>query len=55
MSDDITGEVARLKAKGIECSPISDEGRGSLTTLRLPGGGDLGLYQPRHLVHGAGR
>jgi hypothetical protein len=29
---------------------ISDEGWGRLTTIRLPGGGALGLYEPRHPV-----
>jgi hypothetical protein len=27
---------------------VSDEGFGLLTALRLPGGGELGLYEPRH-------
>jgi hypothetical protein len=48
MSDDVEAEVSRLSKKGVKCSPISDQGWGLLTTLRLPGGGDLGLYQPRH-------
>lgn len=48
MCDDITGTVADLRAKGVEVSAVSDQGWGLLTTIRLPGGGDLGLYEPRH-------
>jgi catechol 2,3-dioxygenase-like lactoylglutathione lyase family enzyme len=48
MCDDIESTVADLVAKGVEVAPVSDQGWGLLTTLRLPGGGDLGLYEPRH-------
>jgi catechol 2,3-dioxygenase-like lactoylglutathione lyase family enzyme len=54
MCDDVQGEIDRLSNKGIECGFISDEGWGLLTAVRLPGGGSLGLYEPRHAVaHGA--
>jgi hypothetical protein len=54
--DDVKAEVARLGQRGIQCGPISDEGWGLLTTIRLPGGGDLGLYEPRHpLARGKAR
>lgn len=45
MCDDIRATVAELKAKGVE---FTDEGFGLMTSLRLPGGGDLGRYEPRH-------
>ncbi len=49
MCDDIRATVAELKAKGVEFTDeISDEGFGLMTSLRLPGGGELGLYEPRH-------
>ncbi len=48
MCNDISAEVARLLKMNIQCSTVSDEGWGLLTTIRLPGGGDLGLYEPRH-------
>jgi len=49
MCDDITATVAELEAKGVEFTrPVSDEGFGRMTRLRLPGGGELGLYEPRH-------
>lgn len=55
MCDDVQAEIARLGEQGIACSAVSDQGWGLLCTLRLPGGGDLGLYQPRHVIaHRAG-
>ncbi len=53
MCDDVNAEIARLGKNGVQCSPVSDEGWGLLTAIRLPGGGELGLYEPRHaLAHG---
>jgi predicted enzyme related to lactoylglutathione lyase len=49
MCDDVHASVAELKAKGVDVArPISDEGFGLVTAIRLPSGGELGLYQPRH-------
>jgi hypothetical protein len=49
MCDDVKATVAELEAKGAELSgPVSDEGFGLVTGIRLPGGGRLGLYEPRH-------
>ena len=48
MCDDINATVADLADHGVSCSPVSNEGWGLLTSIRLPGGGELGLYQPRH-------
>jgi|SRR6516225_2033510 hypothetical protein len=48
MCDDLRAEIARLGEKGIACGPVSDQGWGLLSTVRLPGGGDLGLYEPHH-------
>ena len=49
MCDDITATTTELEAKGVEFSgPVRDEGFGLLTAIRLPGGGELGLYEPRH-------
>jgi hypothetical protein len=48
MCDDIDVLVAVMKAHGIACSPVQNEGWGLLTQLVLPGGGKLGVYQPRH-------
>ena len=49
MCDDIEATVAELEAKGVEfVAPISDQGFGRMTRMRVPGGGELGLYQPTH-------
>jgi catechol 2,3-dioxygenase-like lactoylglutathione lyase family enzyme len=53
MCDDISETVKKLDEHGTECAPVKDEGWGLLTYIRLPGGGDLGLYQLRHpTAHG---
>jgi catechol 2,3-dioxygenase-like lactoylglutathione lyase family enzyme len=49
MCDDIHATMDELRDKGADFSrPVSDEGFGLVTALRLPGGGELGLYEPRH-------
>ena len=48
MCDDINATVTDLADHGVSCSPVSDEGWGLLTGMRIPGGGELGLYEPRH-------
>jgi catechol 2,3-dioxygenase-like lactoylglutathione lyase family enzyme len=49
MCDDVEATVADLEAKGVEfVAPISDERFGRVTRMRVPGGGELGLYQPTH-------
>ena len=51
MCDDIEATVAGLERKGVEFArPVSDEGFGVLTAIELPGGGELGLYEPRHPI-----
>jgi hypothetical protein len=48
MCDDVTGFVGGMKNRKIECGPVMDRGWGLLTEVKLPGGGKLGVYQPRH-------
>ncbi len=48
ISDDIDAFVGRMKTHGIDCDPVKDAGWGLLTHLTLPGGGKIGVYQPRH-------
>jgi hypothetical protein len=48
MSDDLKAEMSALKKKGVECSDIQEERWGSITRMKLPGGGQIGLYQPKH-------
>lgn len=49
MCDNIESTLADLEKKGVETArPVSDQGWGRVTAIRLPGGGELGLYEPRH-------
>ena len=49
MCDDITATVRDLEAKGAEfAGPVTEQGFGLMTRIKLPGGGELGLYEPRH-------
>ncbi len=48
MTDDVVALVASVRARGITATEISEQRWGSLTNLTLPGGGELGVYQPRH-------
>jgi catechol 2,3-dioxygenase-like lactoylglutathione lyase family enzyme len=49
MCDDIAATTTELQVRGVELTrDVSDEGWGLLTALRLPGGGELGLYEPKH-------
>jgi hypothetical protein len=48
MCDDVEAAVETLRARGVACEPFSTPGWGKVTRIRLPGGGTLGLYEPRH-------
>lgn len=49
MCDDVHATVETLKAGGVEFTEeISDQGWGLMTTLRTPGGSEIGLYEPKH-------
>jgi catechol 2,3-dioxygenase-like lactoylglutathione lyase family enzyme len=48
MCADLDAEIDRLRARGVDCGPVQEERWGTVTTITLPGGGELGLYQPRH-------
>jgi hypothetical protein len=48
MCDDIDAFVTAMTARGIVCSATQNQGWGVLTQLTLPGGGTIGVYQPRH-------
>jgi catechol 2,3-dioxygenase-like lactoylglutathione lyase family enzyme len=51
MCDDVHATVDELERKGVRFSrPISDAGFGLVTAIELPGGGELGLYEPRHPI-----
>jgi catechol 2,3-dioxygenase-like lactoylglutathione lyase family enzyme len=45
---DLKAEMQALARKNVICSPVQEERWGSLTRISLPGGGHVGLYQPKH-------
>jgi catechol 2,3-dioxygenase-like lactoylglutathione lyase family enzyme len=48
MCDDLKAEMALLAAKGVAYSEVNEQRWGSITKIQLPGGGEIGLYQPKH-------
>jgi len=48
MCDDIEAFVAEMKKHQVETSPVENQGWGLITHITLPGGGKLGVYEPRH-------
>jgi len=51
MCDHIEATIEELENKGVEVArPMSDEGFGLMTSLKLPDGAELGLYEPRHPI-----
>jgi hypothetical protein len=48
MCDDLQTEIADLNQRNVSCSAIQEARWGSITSVQLPGGGKVGLYQPRH-------
>jgi hypothetical protein len=48
MCDDLNSEIAALCKKGVRCSQVEEARWGSITRFRLPGGSEVGLYQPKH-------
>jgi hypothetical protein len=48
MCEDVEAFIAALEAHDVACGPVQNQGWGLLTHVVLPGGGKLGVYQPRH-------
>ena len=48
MCDDVHATIAELNEKGVECSPVQDRGWGLVTSIGLPGGEHIGMYEPHH-------
>jgi hypothetical protein len=56
MCDDVYATKQELENEGVEfVRPIEDAGLGLLTAIRIPGGAELGLYEPKHPSPLAGR
>ena len=51
MCDDVHETLKALESRGVEfAGPVSDRGYGLVATIKLPGGGAVDLYEPRHPV-----
>ena len=50
MCDDLPSVIAKMKSKKVKHGPILEAPWGKHTTLRLPSGGHIGLYQPTHPI-----
>jgi hypothetical protein len=48
MTDDLASEIEALRGKGVQCADVEEARWGSVTTLTMPSGATVGLYQPRH-------
>ena len=48
MCDDIEAEMRALSVRGVTCCPVEEARWGSITKITLPGGAEVGLYQPKH-------
>jgi catechol 2,3-dioxygenase-like lactoylglutathione lyase family enzyme len=48
MCDDVEALIADMKKRKVKCGPIHEERWGRLTEVSLPGGGKVGIYEPKH-------
>ena len=48
MCDDLQATMSEMESKGVKFGAVTEARWGSITTIHLPGGGGLGLYQPKH-------
>jgi hypothetical protein len=50
MCEDLESTVAILKDHGLRCTEVEASEFGLKTTVVLPSGGEIGLYQPSHVT-----
>jgi catechol 2,3-dioxygenase-like lactoylglutathione lyase family enzyme len=50
LCDDLAEEMARLEAKGVKFTAVEEERWGNITRFTLPGGTEIGLYEPKHTM-----
>jgi catechol 2,3-dioxygenase-like lactoylglutathione lyase family enzyme len=48
LCNDLKAEMQSLAERGVSCSKVEEQRWGSITKIKLPGGGEVGLYQPKH-------
>jgi len=49
MCDDIAATLKDLEVKNVKVSEVSEQRWGKLASFTLPGGGRIGIYEPKHL------
>ena len=50
MCNDLKTEISALGAKGVRCSEVQEARWGTITHIQLPGGSEVGLYEPKHPI-----
>ena len=50
MCDDVAATMESLEGRKVQCEPVTEVRWGRVTHLSLPGGGRIGLYQPKHPI-----
>jgi hypothetical protein len=48
LCEDAGAFVEKMRARDVPVGPVMDRGWGLLTEITLPGGGKVGVYEPRH-------
>src|SRR6188768_1764357 len=48
MCESVEAFMEAMTEAGLACTPIAEQGWGRLTTVTLPGGSELGVYEPNH-------
>ena len=48
MCDDVQAFISDMKKKNVPCTSVDEQRWGSITRITLPGGGKVGVYQPKH-------
>lgn len=48
LCDDVDETIADLRAQGVACSDVVELGWGRVTSVQIPGGGQIGMYEPKH-------
>ncbi len=48
MCEEVNSFVSDMQEREVACTPVEDRGWGLVTHVSLPGGGTIGVYEPRH-------
>lgn len=48
LCDDINSFIKEMSEQKIACTPLDSQRWGDIVYLTLPGGGKLGVYEPKH-------